>query len=77
MGTIQIGSDGRSTVRTWSAMLGRATRAPRRAGVALWHWYARAHERRALMELDERLLRDIGVTRADAEHEASKPFWRP
>jgi uncharacterized protein YjiS (DUF1127 family) len=42
--------------------------------VALWH--ERALQRRALAELDERLLRDLGITRCDAEMESSKPFWR-
>ncbi|NBB71392.1 MAG: DUF1127 domain-containing protein [Alphaproteobacteria bacterium] len=39
-------------------------------------WYRRAHERRALAELDEHLLRDCGLSRAEASHEAAKPFWR-
>jgi uncharacterized protein YjiS (DUF1127 family) len=39
-------------------------------------WSARAQERRMLLELDERMLKDIGVTRADVAREATKPFWR-
>jgi len=31
--------------------------------------------RRQLAELDDRLLRDIGVDRGRARHEASKGFW--
>jgi uncharacterized protein YjiS (DUF1127 family) len=42
--------------------------------VACWH--ERARQRRALAALSDELLRDIGVTRFDAEHEANKPFWR-
>lgn len=38
-------------------------------------WQARAEERHALAEMDERILRDIGVDRAAARHEAAKPFW--
>ncbi|HEX2841209.1 DUF1127 domain-containing protein [Hyphomicrobium sp.] len=34
-----------------------------------------ARERRQLMTLDERALKDIGVSRADAEQEWSRPFW--
>ena len=34
-----------------------------------------ARSRRQLAELDERLLRDIGLARATARFEASKPFW--
>jgi uncharacterized protein YjiS (DUF1127 family) len=29
------------------------------------------------MTLDDRMLRDIGLARADVENEAGKPFWRP
>ena len=39
-------------------------------------WRDRARQRRELMELDGRLLKDIGVSRAEAEFEARKPFWR-
>jgi uncharacterized protein YjiS (DUF1127 family) len=39
-------------------------------------WSARRYQRRALLELDERLLRDIGVTRGEAYEEGMKPFWR-
>lgn len=39
-------------------------------------WQRRAEQRRLLMRLDERMLKDIAVSRADAEHEAAKPFWR-
>jgi uncharacterized protein YjiS (DUF1127 family) len=38
-------------------------------------WLERSRQRRALAELDERLLRDIGVTSAQARREAAKPFW--
>lgn len=40
-------------------------------------WRDRAGQRRALAKLDERILRDIGVGRAEADEEAGKPFWRP
>ncbi|HML42420.1 MAG: DUF1127 domain-containing protein [Hyphomicrobium zavarzinii] len=32
-------------------------------------------ERRALMQLDERALKDIGLSRADAHGEWSRSFW--
>lgn len=32
-------------------------------------------ERRALAALDEARLADIGITRAEAEAEARRPFW--
>jgi uncharacterized protein YjiS (DUF1127 family) len=39
-------------------------------------WRQRVHERAELARLDERSLRDIGLTRADAEFLINKPFWR-
>jgi uncharacterized protein YjiS (DUF1127 family) len=44
------------------------------AGLARCH--ARWRQRQALRALDDRLLRDIGLTRAEAEREARKPFWQ-
>jgi uncharacterized protein YjiS (DUF1127 family) len=49
----------------------------RRLGAILLSWMARARQRRALGELDARLLEDIGVTREAAERESAKPFWHP
>lgn len=40
-------------------------------------WQERAQRRRSLDEMDDRLLRDIGLTRSMIEAEANKPFWRP
>ena len=37
---------------------------------------ARSRERQALARMSDRELRDIGVTRYEALHEASKPCWR-
>jgi uncharacterized protein YjiS (DUF1127 family) len=39
-------------------------------------WRRRARDRAQLAGLDERMLRDIGLTRADAEFLINKPFWR-
>ncbi len=43
----------------------------------LLDWIDRVRSRRQLAALDDRLLRDIGVGRIDAEREAAKPFWMP
>ena len=42
----------------------------------LIEWQARENQRRDLITLDDRLLRDIGISRVDAEREFAKPFWR-
>ncbi len=39
-------------------------------------WQSRSEGRRHLRELDDRLLKDVGLTRADAQYESSKPFWK-
>lgn len=40
-------------------------------------WWLRARERNRLARLDERMLQDIGVVRADVQWEINKPFWQP
>ena len=44
----------------------------------LFLWLERYRQRRALLALsaDDALLKDIGISRADAVREAAKPFWR-
>ena len=39
-------------------------------------WAERAAERRHLSELDDHLLNDIGLNRADVDAVSTKPFWR-
>jgi uncharacterized protein YjiS (DUF1127 family) len=39
-------------------------------------WIERARQRHALAGLEDRMLRDIGITRLDAARECEKPFWR-
>jgi uncharacterized protein YjiS (DUF1127 family) len=39
-------------------------------------WIERARQRRHLSELSDHMLKDIGLSRADVEAEAAKPFWR-
>lgn len=39
--------------------------------------YQKRHcSRQRLLMLDERLLKDIGLSRADAQREGNKPFWK-
>ena len=42
----------------------------------LLDWIELSRQRRHLLELSDALLKDIGLTRADVEGEAAKPFWR-
>jgi uncharacterized protein YjiS (DUF1127 family) len=42
----------------------------------LREWRQRSRDRAQLALLDERMLRDIGVSRGDLLVEINKPFWR-
>lgn len=42
---------------------------------ATYDWQRRARERMQLAALDDRALKDIGLSRADIEPEIRKPFW--
>jgi uncharacterized protein YjiS (DUF1127 family) len=48
----------------------------RRAADLLLIWHERARQRRQLLSLNDHMLRDLGLTRADVMAESSKPFWR-
>ena len=55
---------------------GSLTRLAGAAAVAVWSWMERSRQRRALAQLDDHLLRDIGLTRDEARREWATPFWR-
>ena len=38
-------------------------------------WIERSRQRHALAELDDRLLRDVGITRWHAKREAARSYW--
>ena len=49
-----------------------------RAALArLREWYEVYRQRRTLLALDDAMLKDIGISRADALREGNKPFWHP
>jgi uncharacterized protein YjiS (DUF1127 family) len=50
--------------------------AGRRLRATLHEWRRRSRERAELAELDDRALLDIGLSRADAEFLANRPFWK-
>ncbi len=39
-------------------------------------WQRRSQERRQLVELEDRFLEDMGISRSQAFAEAAKPFWQ-
>lgn len=43
----------------------------------LLRWQDRAGQRHALAALDDRMLKDVGLTRVDVYREVRKPFWLP
>ncbi|MDH3913462.1 MAG: DUF1127 domain-containing protein, partial [Rhodospirillales bacterium] len=52
----------------------------RAAGAAVetfYAWQERAAQRAHLAALEDHILKDIGIGRAEADREAAKPFWRP
>jgi uncharacterized protein YjiS (DUF1127 family) len=40
-------------------------------------WRERARSRHLLLQLDDRMLRDVGLSRSDADRECAKHFWQP
>lgn len=53
-----------------------ARTAATRIAAAMGRWWRWRIERWELLAMDERELRDIGLTRLDAKFHAHKPFWR-
>ena len=43
--------------------------------LTLLRWQELARQRRALGALSDHMLKDLGLTRADALREAGRPFW--
>jgi uncharacterized protein YjiS (DUF1127 family) len=56
--------------------LDRLAGAGRRAFATIRTWNRRRRERDQLSALNDRMLSDIGITRADAVFLSSKPFWK-
>jgi uncharacterized protein YjiS (DUF1127 family) len=42
-----------------------------------WGWRERARGRHLLLQLDDRMLRDVGLSRSDVDRECAKHFWQP
>jgi len=86
MSKLSVGSSLTLSIIDWLAFIlppgslaARASRLLRAVRDLLGLWGARWRERQFLADLvrnDDRLLRDMGLSRAAAAREASKPFWR-
>ncbi len=64
--TRELAIEGRAfSLMSWFAALGRRLR----------HWHEVYRQRQALLALDERTLKDLGLSRADALAEGLRPFW--
>jgi uncharacterized protein YjiS (DUF1127 family) len=60
-----------------SRHLGARAAAWLKASIRAWGETRRHHREVALLQtLDERMLRDVGLTRADVQWAAATPFWR-
>ena len=59
-----------------NAIAAAPARLLRGAVETLLHWQHRAAERHQLAALSDYDLKDVGITRSDAQLEAEKPFWR-
>jgi uncharacterized protein YjiS (DUF1127 family) len=40
-------------------------------------WRERLRGRHLLQQLDDRMLRDVGLSRSDVDRECNKHFWQP
>lgn len=58
------------------AIMSALSTAVLRTACTLQVWRDRARQRQALSTLSDRMLSDIGVSRASANFEARKPFWQ-
>lgn len=54
----------------------KALRVLGRAAETVLAWQQRASDRKRLAEMDERQLKDMGLSRGDISREVEKPFWR-
>lgn len=48
----------------------------KRLWLRLENWLDKRHQRRMLSQLDDHMLKDIGISRADAVRESRKAFWK-
>jgi uncharacterized protein YjiS (DUF1127 family) len=73
---LQHSRDSAGTLDRRHAAFDMLSDATDRALGALREWRRRSRERAQLAGLDERMLRDIGLSHGEAEFLANKPFWK-
>jgi uncharacterized protein YjiS (DUF1127 family) len=56
-------------------LLARATSTPKSPHLGFWTMFRALQTRRQLAEMDDRMLRDIGISRVDALQEADRLPW--
>ena len=66
---------GSSTIRVRPGRGLRLARALNRTIATLAAWRDVARQRRSLRDLNDHLLKDIGLSRADVLREMRRPFW--
>ena len=76
MSTIQLRLHGTAPRASHRPLGRRAARLLASARGILREWRERSRGRQEIATLDDRSLRDIGLTRSEAEFVANKPFWR-
>ena len=62
------------TLPTWADLLEAAGFVA--LGNAALRWYRRHRDLRHVTELEDYLLRDVGLTREEVQRAAAEPFWR-
>jgi uncharacterized protein YjiS (DUF1127 family) len=66
---------GRPQLRRRESLVRQLARLADRAITTLLGWQDLARQRRALLRLDDHMLKDVGLSRADAMREAERRFW--
>jgi len=76
--TLHFGADLTCTCQhsaAWSSWPDGFIRSVRLLMHAVYRWIDQSRQRQALKDLDDHLLKDIGISRATAMKEAVKSFW--
>lgn len=74
MNVIAFGTPEKSFLDTLASNL-RLDRFPLNLLKNLHHWMERSRQRRLMLELDDAMLKDLGITRNDVLRESSKAGW--